>query len=488
MVINVLIKFNIMSNEIISTLPVYLTLGSVMYENLDTVIYSGFYYSTKCIIKKIVMDPKIGIKPKVIREISVLRNVKSDYIVKMYGVYYDNDNVYIVLENGCENILDIDKKELSDENIIKNVVSGLKALVDNNYIHGDLSFKNIVRFKDELTDKYTYKIIDFGSSTKNYRRSTIMKPTLYIMPNEFNEPNKIKMSKIDSWALGCLHYYIFNGTIPVKCNNKKKQKRNMYLGLIHDNTNKRHGINVVYKKLFKTNQHVKNNQKSEILCSEGNIVSEKSRHNIIKLLLTINIQNNIPIENIFLTVKLLLKLKNSNDNIGNSLLLYFLTTKLVSNITISTEDITNIINVYAPTFLKKDVNSHMFEILNELNWDIDIKTLISYTSNVAKRYSIKYLLISFVTLCYPQYDIFDTKFLHDTILLLIKCSSNNKIDKKIDNKYQTYYAASSIAESIKNIQTDKNVLHDIFNKYCESIGYTNFNNIIDFKKCFSLLV
>jgi hypothetical protein len=435
----------------------------------------------------------MGIKQKVIREISVLSNIKNDYIVKMYNVYYDNNNVYIILENGCENILDINKKELNNEKIIKNVVSGLKVLVDNNYIHGDLSFKNIVRFENDSNDsndsneKYTYKIIDFGSSTKNYRRSTIMKPTLYIMPDEFNHPAKIKMAKIDSWALGCLYYYIANGTIPQKCKNTKKHKKNVYAGLICSNANKRNGINTVHNKLFRTKKNIKNNKKYEILCSYNNIIPEKSRHNIIGLLLTINMQNNISVENIFLTFKLILQFKNGENNIGNCLLLYFLTTKLVSNIKISTDDATNIINAYAPSFLKKDVNIHMFEILKFLSWNIDIETLMSYTPNVPKKYAMKYLLISFVTMCYPQYDIFDTKFLHDTILLIIKSSTNNKINEKIDNKYQTYYAISSIAESIKNIQNDKNILSDIFDKYCKSIGCTNFNNMIDFKKCFSSL-
>jgi hypothetical protein len=91
-------------------------------------------------------------------------------------------------------------------------------------------------------------------------------------------------------------------------------------------------------------------------------------------------------------------------------------------------------------------------------------------------------------LWYPQYDIFDTKFLHDTILLLIKCSSNKKFDENIDNKYQMYHLISNIVGSIRNIQTKKDGMNDIFNKYCESIGYTNFDDIIDFKNCFNFML
>lgn len=516
MITNINLIIFIMACCISNALSSCLKIDNVICETTDTEIYSGMYYGKKCIIKKINLDSIVGVKPKIVRELSVLSNVKNEYIVKLYGVYYDDNSIYIILESGQETILDTNKDKLNVKSTIKNVISGLKALNDNNYIHGDLSFKNIVKFKNN--DTYVFKLIDFGLSIKKYRKSAIMSPTIYISPCEFIEKKEICISKIDSWAVGCLYYYIKKGVIPSnktpvngqkRQRNKTTQKRKKHKGsscsvfnkLINSKAKNRCGITEAYEKLFNTNKTVHifntdtmqekiNMSKGEILMPSDNTLPDTLRYYILTLLLQFNMQNCIPVENIFITLKLLPKLKNMSvaEIIGNSLLLYFLTSKLVSNVMIKIDDIANILNTYAPKYIIKNVNFHMLKILELLNWNIDVQTLISYTSNIKQTYTIKYLLISIVVLCHSQYDIFDINFLSEAIIILIKCSSGEKIDgHQINNKYQMYYAIGNIIASIKNMQIGNHPMSNIIKEYCKSIGFANFETFINFDNCFEEL-
>ena len=147
-------------------------------DDSDTVIYEGKYYSNECVIKIVKNDSKVGIKSKVIREISFLRKIKHKFLIKLYDVFYDTDYIYIIMEKGEIDVLNIKHAEINanvlDNVLLDNVLLALKFIEQNRYIHGDLNFSNIIMLEDSKKEKI-FKLIDFGSSTRIYRINAIKK-------------------------------------------------------------------------------------------------------------------------------------------------------------------------------------------------------------------------------------------------------------------------------------------------------------------------
>ena len=99
------------------------------------------------------------------KEINVLKQSNSPYIIKYYNSYIKNNKIWIIIEYcDCGSILDlmrITKKTLKENEIsaiIKNILKGLIFLHDQKKIHRDIKAGNIL-----LTKKNSYvKIGDFG--------------------------------------------------------------------------------------------------------------------------------------------------------------------------------------------------------------------------------------------------------------------------------------------------------------------------------------
>ena len=148
---------------------------------------------------------------KIKNESEILSLINSEYIIKYFDSFSDEENFYIIMEY-CENS-DLSKfiinhknnNNLLDKNtilfIILNICSGLKELHHQNIIHRDLKPGNIFISKD-----YTVKIADFSiskhliSETTNTNLGTI----------EYSAPEILEKKpynkKVDIWALGCIIY------------------------------------------------------------------------------------------------------------------------------------------------------------------------------------------------------------------------------------------------------------------------------------------
>ena len=171
-------------------------------ETDDTIIQSCEINKKMYILKTIKIDIVYGIHQKVLRELSVLKKTKCKYIVKLHDVIYHDGNIIFVLEYGNNDLLHDEDINNNKTKIFYDVLHGLKYLNDVGYIHGDLSFKNIVKFNK------TYKLIDFGSSVRTYRNKCVSQPTIYVSPIEFFNSANIVSEKIDSWSLGCLYLFL----------------------------------------------------------------------------------------------------------------------------------------------------------------------------------------------------------------------------------------------------------------------------------------
>jgi len=148
--------------------------------------------------------------------IYILSEMNTEYIIKYYETFMENDTLNILMEYAGEKnlkqfIQDFKKKgELIDESLIKDIIiqicKGLKEIHDNKIIHRDLTPDNI--FIDE-TNKI--KIGDFGISKiittyQRYAKTQIGK-SHYLAPEiekgiEYN-------NKVDIYSLGCVIYELF---------------------------------------------------------------------------------------------------------------------------------------------------------------------------------------------------------------------------------------------------------------------------------------
>ena len=141
------------------------------------------------------------------KEINVLKQSNSPYIIKYYNSYIKNNKIWIIIEYcDCGSILDlmrITKKTLKENEIsaiIKNILKGLIFLHDQKKIHRDIKAGNIL-----LTKKNSYvKIGDFGVSTQlmhSFSKKISKIGTPYWMSPEVISQNNYD-SKCDIWSLG----------------------------------------------------------------------------------------------------------------------------------------------------------------------------------------------------------------------------------------------------------------------------------------------
>ena len=168
------------------------------------------------VIKKIPINTKNLEELKSIEnEALILKEINSEYIVKYFESFIDNDQFNIVMEY-CEN-KDLksfinfhkDKEQLINEEVIYNIAldicSGIKEIHSKNLIHRDLKPENLFISKD-----YIIKIGDFGISKKliNMNYANTQKGTFHYMAPEILNGQKYD-KRIDIWALGCILYELF---------------------------------------------------------------------------------------------------------------------------------------------------------------------------------------------------------------------------------------------------------------------------------------
>ena len=154
---------------------------------------------------------------KIKKEIKILKTFNSQYIVKYYGCFKVENNIYIVKEYCDDSDLykfikeHKENNELIDEEkifeIINNICLGLKEIHKKNLIYTDLSPKNIFMNKNNII-----KIDLFGISKKLVKQKNINinNNDIQYMAPEVIKTNSKYNNKVDIWSLGCIIYELFN--------------------------------------------------------------------------------------------------------------------------------------------------------------------------------------------------------------------------------------------------------------------------------------
>ena len=167
-------------------------------------------------------------------EIDAMKNIKSEYIIKLKDNFYDENNEgYCIVMELCDGdlrqILNKYKPKGLPLNIIKKIFyqlnDALKAMIDINYTHRDLKPENIlIKYTDNNKINFDIKLTDFGLST-NEIHSTINEHTLagsknYMAPEiEKNNYN----NKCDLWSLGVILYELYTNNYIFYSNEQKEE-------------------------------------------------------------------------------------------------------------------------------------------------------------------------------------------------------------------------------------------------------------------------
>ena len=180
---------------------------------------------------KIIKNPlsynRNPLDKKLMKEISVLKELEHPNIIKIFEYYIDEHNLYIVTElvSGGELYDTIVKFQKFNEKkaayIMFQILSALNYLHSRGVVHRDIKPENILVVKPDKASKKTLdedeiniKIIDFGASnffkTNEILTLKVGSP-YYIAPEVLN---KCYNEKCDIWSAGVVLYVMLTGNFP----------------------------------------------------------------------------------------------------------------------------------------------------------------------------------------------------------------------------------------------------------------------------------
>ncbi|XP_077286708.1 serine/threonine-protein kinase hippo [Arctopsyche grandis] len=166
-------------------------------------------------IKQVPVDTDLQ---EIIKEISIMQQCDSPYVVKYYGSYFKNTDLWIVMEYcGAGSVLDImrlRKKTLSEDEIatiLCDTLKGLEYLHLRRKIHRDIKAGNIL-----LNSEGHAKLADFGVAGQltdtMAKRNTVIGTPFWMAPELIQEIGYDCVA--DIWSLGITAIEMAEGKPP----------------------------------------------------------------------------------------------------------------------------------------------------------------------------------------------------------------------------------------------------------------------------------
>eukprot|EP01105_Mastigella_eilhardi_P006162 TRINITY_DN1776_c0_g1_i1.p1 TRINITY_DN1776_c0_g1~~TRINITY_DN1776_c0_g1_i1.p1 ORF type:complete len:486 (+),score=120.97 TRINITY_DN1776_c0_g1_i1:105-1460(+) len=154
-------------------------------------------------IKKIPFDDNAD---DITREVEFMRSLVSTYIVRYFGSYFVNKEVWIIMEycgpGSVRSIMKHTKRNLSEDQIsvvVRHVLLGLQYLHQKRKLHRDIKAGNIL-----VDSSGTCKLADFGVSAQlnsaNVRRHTMIGSPFWMSPEVIQDVGYDEHA--DIWSLG----------------------------------------------------------------------------------------------------------------------------------------------------------------------------------------------------------------------------------------------------------------------------------------------
>ena len=177
---------------------------------------SKFIVALKVLYKQQLV--KSNVEHQLRREIEILSHLRHPNICRLYGFFWDEKKIYLILEyaTGGELYHDLSvERRFSEEKsaeYIYQVIQSLKYLHSKKVIHRDIKPENL------LNCQGTIKLSDFGWSTHSPddRRKT-MCGTLDYLPPEMVNSRKYDHT-VDIWSIGILTFEFLTGSPPFEAN------------------------------------------------------------------------------------------------------------------------------------------------------------------------------------------------------------------------------------------------------------------------------
>ncbi|KAG7350803.1 calcium/calmodulin-dependent protein kinase-like protein [Nitzschia inconspicua] len=185
----------------------------------------GNNHALKTILKSKVPDPKV-----LKREIEIMRQVHHPHIIRLFDVFEDDKNIFLVTElcTGGELYDRVVEKTVSNDlfseydaaRITRNILSAVEFIHSKGVAHRDLKPENFL-LEDE-SDEAAVKIIDFGLS-RFHNDKGLMKSRVgtiyYVAPEVLSAPSYT--TKCDVWSVGVVTYVLLCGYPPFNAGNER---------------------------------------------------------------------------------------------------------------------------------------------------------------------------------------------------------------------------------------------------------------------------
>ncbi|KAM3138205.1 hypothetical protein pb186bvf_009668 [Paramecium bursaria] len=154
------------------------------------------------------------------KEIDIMKKLQHSNIVQLIDVFQTQNNTYLISEycNGPDlRQFILQKKSIPEEQAIKyikQIINGVKEIINGGFIHRDLKPANIV------LNNNICKITDFGFSrpfTQDQTMESLVGTPLYMAPQILTR--QPYTSKCDIWSIGLIFYEMIYGRTPWMANN-----------------------------------------------------------------------------------------------------------------------------------------------------------------------------------------------------------------------------------------------------------------------------
>ncbi|XP_042144597.1 serine/threonine-protein kinase 3 isoform X1 [Ixodes scapularis] len=166
-------------------------------------------------IKQVPVDTDLQ---EIIKEISIMQQCDSPYVVKYYGSYFKGSDLWIVMEycggGSVSDIMRLRKKTLSEEEIatiLSDTLRGLEYLHQRRKIHRDIKAGNIL-----LNTEGHAKLADFGVAGQltdtMAKRNTVIGTPFWMAPEVIQEIGYDCVA--DIWSLGITALEMAEGKPP----------------------------------------------------------------------------------------------------------------------------------------------------------------------------------------------------------------------------------------------------------------------------------
>lgn len=176
----------------------------------------------KTMARKIVnVDLRLDVQIQILRELRILHECRSPYIVEFYGAFLRSNNSVVLCMEYC-NCGSLDKlAELFFDKpfplavlkvLLYSILSGLNYLYDTHkIIHRDIKPSNVL-----MTHRGEFKLCDFGVS-RELTNSVALADT-FVGTSTYMSPERIQGNlysiKSDVWSMGLMLYELASGLSP----------------------------------------------------------------------------------------------------------------------------------------------------------------------------------------------------------------------------------------------------------------------------------